>query len=106
MNSDELEFVPRSKLSELRNRVNNGVVLNRPISASGKTLTDIEKAELLESLGTLEFYEGNWQQAIEALKPSLLDFNQISDRRIPEQLVSSFILVTSFFHDHNAYRTY
>lgn len=100
MDAEEAQFLSRSKLSEYRNRVNHYVVLDRPVTSSGKRLTPIEKAELLESLATLEFYEGNWHQAVQSFRQSLTDFDEVEERRIPEQLVSSHILVRSHFFIH------
>lgn len=95
MDAEEAQFLSRSKLSEYRNRINHHVILDRPVTSSGKRLTPIEKAELLESLATLEFYEGNWLQAVQSFRRSLTEFEDVEERRIPEQLVSSHILVST-----------
>lgn len=93
MSADDVDFLPRSKVVQLRENVNSYVVRNLPTQSTGKRLTPIERAELLEVLGTIEFYEGNWLQCVQALQPSLSEYEEVSRRRSPPQLVSSHILV-------------
>ncbi len=93
MDIEDIDFLSRSKISELRVMVNNFVIMDKAVSSSGRRLTPIEKAELLESLATMEFYEGNWHQSVQSFRPSLTEYEETHSRRNPEQLISSFILV-------------
>lgn len=97
MSGEDAEFLSRVKVSEFRNLVNKHVNQDRPISTQGRRFTAIEKAEMLESLGILEFHEGNWHQAVQCFKQSLTEYAEVTDRRSPEQFVASFILVCVLF---------
>lgn len=101
MLADNIDFLPKTRLSELREYATKHVI-NPPAPApvfSYQSITappgisNIEKAECLEALGIIEFYEGNWNQAEQYLHQSLNDYTHEQSRRLPRRLVYVKLLV-------------
>jgi hypothetical protein len=88
---EDINFIPKSKINEIRKFVKDNVILQ-----SSSSLAVIEQAEALETLGLLEFYEGNWLLAEQYLQKSLYEFTAVDNRRNKRQFVSSLIVVRNF----------
>lgn len=78
-----LSFVPLSKYMEVQQLLQ---------STEEEDAPDIDKAEALESMGTLEFYNGEYEKACVHLEKSL-SFTSVAHRRKPRRLGILHLLV-------------
>jgi uncharacterized protein HemY len=79
-----LSFVPLSKYMEVQQLLQ---------SVEEDDAPDIDKAEALESMGTLEFYNGEWDKACVHLEKSI-SYTSVAHRRKPRRLSILHLLVS------------
>jgi hypothetical protein len=80
-------FIPSQKYEEVEKLL---------ASTQLEDIPEIDKAEALESMGIVEFYNGQWDRAAGHLQKSL-DFTSVSRRRKPRRLAIINLLVSYLF---------
>lgn len=97
MNIDRVDFIPRSLLDDLQVKATDLLrpVFDDELNEVHETYLDIQRAEALEALGIVQFYSGDWSNAIRHLEKSI-SYTQIIERRGLKRVAMTQLMVSIY----------
>jgi hypothetical protein len=94
----QIDFLPKRRIDDARLFVQKHISHVAPHEK--QPISNIEKAEALEALGILEFYEGHWSQSVHNLNDSLLNYSDVLSRRSVRRLAQMRLLVMKLSYNY------
>ena len=100
MDIDKVDFIPSALVEEYHIKVQELLkpVFDDELNEVHETYLDIQRAEALESLGIIQFFQGDWNNAIKHLDQSL-SYVQVRERRGLKRIAMTQLLVRTILSD-------
>ncbi len=100
MDIDKVDFIPSALVEEYHIKVQELLkpVFDDELNEVHETYLDIQRAEALESLGIIQFFQGDWNNAIKHLDQSL-SYVQVRERRGLKRIAMTQLLVRIILSD-------